>query len=227
MQAKINPVLFLVLILIVFSGIRAEAEEAALLSIEGASALEHRLAVRALKAVVEYYEKLGFSLPTNSGVRILFQDPIHIAGRDVLYAHGIYDPATRTIRMIRFESEQFQDSTILGQKPCPDLYYSILVHECTHYVNSLICPDMGVMIDECVACYIQLSLLEGKRRESILSQVERRSFRTYREITMSAYIADTDSFVLASYCFCLANPKVLMKFLKGRAAPIKDPMLID
>lgn len=74
--------------------------------------------------------------------------------------------------MIRFDAERFQNSTIaLGQKPCLGVYYSILVHESAHYMNSLICPEMDVIIDVAVACYVQLSLMENELRETFLSQL--------------------------------------------------------
>jgi hypothetical protein len=44
---------------------------------------------------------------------------------------------------------------------------------------------------------------------------------------MGAYIADADNFVIACYRFCLSHPKILMLFLNGRIAPVKDPFLID
>ena len=173
------------------------------------------------------YEQLGYSLPVDSRLRVLFQDPIHIKGKDILYAHAIYDPTTCAIRMIHFAAERFQNSMILGQKPCLGVYYSILVHESAHYMNSLICPEMDVIIDEAVACYIQLSLMENELRETFLYRIQGIEFRTYRQINMGAYVADPDNFVIACYRFCQAHPKIFMRFLNGRIAPVKDPLLME
>ena len=198
-----------------------------ILTIENGIALEHELAVQAFEKVVEFYEQLGYALPEDSHLTVMFQDPIHVKGKDILYAQAIYDPSTRTIRMIRFEAERFQNSTILGQNPSLEVYYSILAHECAHFVNTLICPKMDVIIDEAVACYVQLSLMERGLRDTILSRINGMEFRTYRQINMGAYIADADRFVVASYRFCLNHPKLLMRFLDGRIAPVKDPLLME
>jgi hypothetical protein len=192
-----------------------------------ATHLEQRLAIRAFETVVEYYEQLGYSLPGDSHLTDLFQDPIHIEGKDILYAHAIYDSDSRAIRMIRYHSDQFQGSTILGQSPSLDMYYSILAHESAHYMNSLISPDMDVIIDEAVACYVQLSLMNNGLRDVILSRIQGTEFRTYRQINMAAYITDADSFVVACYRFIVAHPKFLKLFLDDRIAPVKDPMMID
>jgi len=116
---------------------------------------------------------------------------------------------------------------MLGQKPSLAVYYSILAHESAHFMNTLICPEMDVIIDEAVACYVQLSLMESVLRETILSRIHGTEFRTYRQINMGAYVSDADNFVVGCYRFCLAHPKILMLFLNGRIAPVKDPLLMD
>ena len=142
------------------------------LSLEQASELEARLAADALRETAAYFRDLGFSLPSEASLKVLFQDPIVIKGQVWDCAHGVFDPDTATIWMIRYDSEQFQSCRLFGLEPRPELYRAILVHEFTHYMNSLVSPGLIPTVDEAIAGTVQFALLEPSLREKILAGYE-------------------------------------------------------
>jgi hypothetical protein len=197
------------------------------LSLEQASVLEAQLAADALRETVAYFRDLGFSLPAEASVKVLFQDPIIIKGRVWDCAHGVFDPETATIWMIRYDSEQFQSCRLFGLEPRPELYRAILVHEFTHYINSLVSPGLIPTVDEAIAGTVQFMLLEPSLREKILASYEIKNFGNFRDLCMSAYMNEPDDFLLASYSYNSSHPVVFRRLLEQRGPVLKDPFFID
>jgi len=197
------------------------------LRLEQASELEARLAADALRETAAYFRGLGFSLPAEASVKVLFQDPIVIKGRTWDCAHGVFDPDTATIWMIRYDSEQFQSCRLFGLEPIPELYRAILVHEFTHYMNSLVSPGLIPTVDEAIAGTVQFALLEPSLREEILENYEIKKFGSFRDLCMSAYMNEPDDFLLASYRYNSSHPVVFRRLLEQRGPVLKDPFFID
>jgi len=199
------------------------------LTVIGGSSREEELVREALDAALCFYEGLGYAIPESERLTVVFAETISLGGVEITYAHGIYDSRNRTVYMVEMDSARFRASKILRLPACEELYFSILVHECAHFINSCICSTICISLDECLACTVQLSCMDSRLRDQVLGRggaVPVR-FRTYREITLGAYIADPDGFVLGSYAFGKDNPRILARILEGRAAPVKDPMLME
>ena len=195
--------------------------------LEGAGELERKLSMRAFREVKAYYEELGFSIPDDAVPHIVFQDRISLEGRKVPDALGLFDPDSMSIRLVHYESEKFQQRGFLGAPATVNLYYSIIVHELSHYVNALVSPGLLPPADELIASTVQLDLMDPATRESILASAEVKKFSSCRDITLSAYWFGPDNFILACYCYSIEHPGMFMRFLSQRNPKIKDPLFID
>jgi hypothetical protein len=200
---------------------------APVLRLEDAGELEARLAAEAFRAVAAYYRELGFTLPEETSLRVLFQDPIIIAGRLWDHAHGVFDPLSGTIWMIRYHAEQFQSCRLFGRAPSPELYRAILAHEFAHYINSLVSPGLIPTVDEAIAATVQFELLEPSLRAEILASYAIEAYSSFRELSMSAYVYQPDAFLLACYCYNSSHPVVFRRLLEQRGPLLKDPFFID
>jgi hypothetical protein len=197
------------------------------LRLEGASELEENLAVGALRAATAYYRELGFALPSDASVKVIFQDPIVIEGRVWEHAHGVFDPDTATIWMIRYDSEQFQTCRLFGREPAPDLYRAILAHELAHFINSRVSPGLVPTVDEAIAATVQFELLEPALRAEIMADYEIETFTSFRDLCMSAYMNEPDAFLLGCFCYNSSHPVVFRRLLEQRGPVLKDPFFID
>jgi len=197
------------------------------LVIENATDLESQLTRVAFPKVMEYYRMLGFPIPPDCSLRMVFQDQIEVDGRTVDHALGIFDRSTTTIYMIHYNSEQFQNCSSLGIGSCEELYFAILIHEMAHFANSVVSPGLVITIDELIACTVQLSLMDAELRERILSSTEVKRFRNVRELRITKYRNHTDNFILASYCFSVDRPDMFVRFLKQTNPPLRDQLLFD
>lgn len=197
------------------------------LRLEGASELETRLAAGAFRDTVAYYRELGFPLPEEASIRVLFQDPIIIGGRVWSCAHGVFAADTATIRMIRYESDRFQSARLFGRVPCPELYRAILVHELAHFLNSMVSPGLLPTMDESIAGTVQFELLEPALRAEILSSCEFKKLESFRDLCMLAYVNQPDTFLLACYCYNSGHPVAFRRLLEQRGPALKDPFFID
>ena len=197
------------------------------LRLEGASKLEQQLAVEAFQKVVAYYRDLGFPLQKEASVRVLFQDPIIIEDRVWDCAHGVFDPKTATIWMIRYASEQFRTCRLFGHEPTPELYQAILAHEFAHFLNSQVSPGLVPTIDEAIAATVQFELLEPALRKEILESYTIEKIRGVRDLCLSAYMNQPDTFLLACYCYNKEHPIMFRRFLEQRGPVLKDPFFID
>jgi hypothetical protein len=203
-----------------------EVKEPAL-RLEGASELEERLAAHAFQDTVAYYRDLGFPLPAEASVDVIFQDPITIEGRVWECAHGVFDSKTSTIWLIRYASEQFRTCRLFGREPTPELYQAILAHEFAHFLNSQISPGLIPTIDEAIAATIQFELLEPALRKEILESYPIEKIRSVRDLCLSRYLNQPDPFLLACYCYNKEHPIMFRRFLEQRGPVLKDPFFID
>lgn len=192
-----------------------------------ASELEMKLSIRAYREVKAYYEKLGFSVPQDAAPTVVFQDRISLEGRKVPDALGLFDPDSMSIRLVHFESQKFQQRGFLGAPASVNLYYSIIVHEFSHYINALVSPGLLPPADELIASTVQLELMDPQTRGSIFDSTEVKRFSSCRDITLSAYRFGPDNFILACYCYSMEHPGMFMRFLNQTNPKIKDPLFID
>ena len=194
---------------------------------EDASELEQELTVRAYGEVKAYYEELGYSIPEGAVPSIVFQDRISLDGRKVPDALGLFDPDSMSIRLVHFTSEKFQQRGFLGAPATLELYYSIIVHEFSHYMNALVSPGLLPPADELIASTVQLELMDPQTRESIFEATDVKRFSSCRDITLSNYWFGPDNFILACYCYSVEHPGMFVRFLKQTNPKIKDPLFID
>ena len=195
--------------------------------LENASEVEQQLVVRAYAEVKAYYEELGYSVPGDVAPSVVFQDRISLDGRKVPDALGLFDPDSMGIRLVHFESEKFQQRGFLGAPATIDLYYSIIVHEFSHFINALVSPGLLPPADELIASTVQLELMEPDTRTSIYESTDVKRFASCRDITLSNYWFAPDNFILACYCYSEEHPGMFMRFLNQTNPKIKDPLFID
>ena len=195
--------------------------------VEHASEIEQELIARAYAEVKAYYEELGFSIPEDVVPSVVFQDRISLDGRNVPDALGLFDPDSMSIRLVHFESEKFQQRGFLGAPATIELYYSIIVHEFSHYMNALVSPGLLPPADELIASTVQLDLMDPQTRKSIFELTAVKRFSSCRDITLSNYWFGPDNFILACYCYSTEHPGMFMRFLNQTNPKIKDPLFID
>lgn len=198
-----------------------------LVCLDNASETEQVLSIRAYEEVKAYYEELGFSVPEEAVPSVVFQDRISLDGRKVPDALGLFDPDSMSIRLVHFESEKFQQRGFLGAPATIELYYSIIVHEFSHYMNALVSPGLLPPADELIASTVQLDLMDPQTRKSIFELTAVKRFSSCRDITLSNYWFGPDNFILACYCYSTEHPGMFMRFLNQTNPKIKDPLFID
>jgi uncharacterized membrane protein YwaF len=69
--------------------------------------------------------------------------------------------------------------------------------------------------------------MDQELREKMLKRAGAESFRSYRDITMAAYINNPDGFLGASYLYLHHHPGMVQRILRGRAPLSKDPMFME
>ena len=196
--------------------------------IENASELEENMIFQAYREVKAYYEELGFTIPEDVSPSIIFQDQISIKGEVRPDNLGLFDPATFSIRLVRFESQKFQQQSYLGVEATPYVYYSLIVHELAHYMNALVSPGLPYASNEMIAGTVQLELIDPETRERILGTGEAMRLSSYRDVSLSTYNEiGPQNFILASYGYCKKYPKMLSRFLNQKIPEIKDSFLYD
>jgi hypothetical protein len=128
--------------------------------VQDATEVERQLSIRAFEAVKQYYRELGYTVAEDAAPTIVFQDRISLEGRNVPDALGLFDPDSMRIHLVHFESQKFQDRGFLGAPATEDVCHSIIVHECSHYLNALVSPGLLPPEDELIACTVQLDLMD-------------------------------------------------------------------
>ena len=194
--------------------------------IANATEFEERLSVEAFREVKEYYENLGFVIPEDLVPTIIFQDPIYIDGEEFVNSVGLFDPESMSVRIVRFDSQMFQQRGFLGDTS-ENMYYSIIVHEFAHYMNALVSPELSYAASELIAGAVQVDLMNPETRRRMLSREDIVRFSSYRDITISTYLRGPQNFIMASYLYCNEYPKMLLRFLNQTVPEIKDPYLFD
>ena len=194
---------------------------------QGASPEEQEMVIEAYMRVTGFYEKLGFPLPPDEAVTFVFTDVLTVDGKIYEHAHGLYRKDARLVRMVSFRSDSFQSRRILGEPEETELYTSLLCHEIAHFANTVHSPEMHPVIDECLAAYVQLSVMREPAKGGFLADNTEVEFASYRDISVLTYVLDPPGFIAASYRYCRDHPRMTRRFLEGNNPMIKDPFFID
>jgi hypothetical protein len=193
----------------------------------GATSEEQLMVIEAYLRVTGFYESLGFPVPEDETVTFFFADVLTVEGEVYERAHGLYRKDARLVRMVSFRSESFQSRTILGEPEEAEFYTSLLCHEIAHFANTLHNSDMHPVVDECLAAFVQLSVMSAPVRNRFLSRYTEVDFVSYRDISVLTYVLDPPGFIAAAYRYCRDHPRMVRRFLRGDNPMIKDPFFID
>ena len=193
----------------------------------GATPEEQAMVVDAYLRVAGFYGSLGFPVPADEAVTFTFADVLVVDGKTFEHAHGLYRRDIRMVRMVSFRSDSFQSRRILSEPREAELYTSLLCHEVAHFANTLHSPGMHPVIDECLAAFVQLSVMRSPAKEEFLGDNREMEFKSYRDLSVLTYVLDPSGFIAASYRYCRDRPEMVRRFLDGNNPMIKDPFFID
>lgn len=222
----------LCLMLVLTDGLSALTRNFALdgrhdLSITGGSELERDLAYDAFDAVVTYFVEKGFLSDLDEMPKVVFEEKIHVDGKYVPDALGLYQPDSRTIHLLPFSSEKFAGRRLLGIGCNRETYRSILVHEFTHFVMSVLVPDLLPSLDELIASTVQLTLMDPETRESVLEIVEPVAIKLINDVQMGLYWNNPDGFFVGAYLYCRDRQPLFENLVRGRGPRVKDPLTCE
>ncbi len=201
-----------------------------MVSCENVCPFEEQCVQESILRVINFYRELGFYVPEKllkRKLHFVFQELIHFHGMDLDYAIGIFDPDSSTILMCSYYSSVFSQCTLFGYEGSQELYRSIIVHETAHFINSVISPGLHPTLDEAVAATVQFSLMDEQLRKLICASVKAPIFRSYRDISMGAYIYGPEGFLVACYMYMHVHTSILKRCLNQKCTPVKDPFLLN
>jgi hypothetical protein len=86
------------------------------------------------------------------------------------------------------------------------------------------------------SCATQRATIRGRQglevegpalRKEILESYPIEKIRSVRDLCLSAYLNQPDTFLLACYCYNKEHPIMFRRFLEQRGPVLKDPFFID
>jgi hypothetical protein len=197
------------------------------LEISGGTEFERRIIHDAHQSVIDYFTREGFVTTINLVPTVIVEENIHVDGKHVPDALGLYQPESRSIHLLPITSRRFEQRRILGVGINEETYRSIVVHEFAHFVMSVLVPDLQPAIDELIASTVQLTLMDPETRSEIISLVEPIDIQGIRNVQMGLYWSNPDGFFVGAYQFCHTRRALFENIIRGRGPRIKDPLTCE
>jgi hypothetical protein len=179
-----------------------------------------------MENVMAEYQGLGMEPEFEVPCTVTFCDRITMGDRVLESTLGQYNRVTHSIRMVGLGSEIFRNSDHLGIDDWEIAYRVILQHEITHYMNSLLVPQMHPVVDEYVAGYMQFVEVDQQIIDAAVVRWAGGTPIPLSQVSIMRYVAAPKEFLMFGYRYFQRHPASLLRCLRSGGPRIRDPFMI-